>query len=89
VRWTDGTSYLLTWPNDKTRPIDRKFLEAYRAAVNTDGMVANIAGYHWKQISDYLKLHKDNLHPFFLPWCANCQGMPPIDWAGMGQPRKN
>ena len=36
VRWTDGTSYLLTWPGPKTTPIDEKFLAWYTKRVNRD-----------------------------------------------------
>ncbi len=80
VRWTDGTSYLLTWPGHNTRPLDRKFLTAYRAAVAADGVARNFAStYRFRQISDYLAKHTDDLHPFALPWCTNCQGLPSID----------
>jgi hypothetical protein len=89
VRWTDGTSYLLTWPNDKTRPIDSKFLIAYSAAINANGTVRNLVAYHFKQISDYLTRHKHDLRPFFLPWCTTCQGMLQIDWANMKQSAKD
>jgi len=78
VRWTDGTSYLLTWPNDDTQPIDRKFLEAYAAAMRENTMMTG--AFDLKKISDYLKLHQHDLRPFDLPWCTNCQSMPPIDW---------
>jgi hypothetical protein len=76
VRWTNGTSYLLTWPNDKTRPIDQKFLVAYGAAVKASGN-SNFDAY--KKIADYLTLHKHDLSPFCLPWSSNCQGLPRIE----------
>ena len=81
VRWSDGTNYLLTWPDKNTHPIDRKFLAVYRAAVENDGTVDRIVNDHWKQISHYITRHKDHLYPFFLPWCITCRNMPPIDWA--------
>ena len=34
VRWTDGTSYLLTWPGPQTVPIDAAFLDLYTKRVN-------------------------------------------------------
>ena len=83
VRWTDGTSYLLTWPDEKTTPIDQKFLKAYRAAVKPDGIIYKIPVFHLKQIAEYIDLHKNDLRPFALPWCTNCQRMPQINWAAM------
>jgi hypothetical protein len=80
VRWTDGTSYLLTWPDANTQPLDRKFLVAYTAAIQ-ENSAARIAGaLKLRQISDYLTLHQRDLRPFDLPWCTNCQELPAIDW---------
>src|SRR5258705_11600893 len=33
VRWTDGTSTLLTWLGPDTKPLDAAWLATYRAAV--------------------------------------------------------
>jgi hypothetical protein len=30
IKWTDGSTFLLTWIGPDTRPIDRKFLDAYQ-----------------------------------------------------------
>jgi hypothetical protein len=30
IKWTDGSTYLLTWPGPETKPIDAEFLDAYR-----------------------------------------------------------
>ena len=79
VRWTDGTSYLLTWPSDKTSPIDHEFLVAYQDAVKDDPAASSLRARRLKEISDYLALHKQDLHPFCLPWSANCKGLPSID----------
>ena len=88
IRWTDGTSYLLTWPNKETRPIDGNFLVAYEAAIKANPNIGNYLVSHYREISDYLMLHKNNLHPFFLPWCTNCQSLPPIDWDNFEQSDK-
>jgi hypothetical protein len=36
VRWTDGTTYLLTWPNDKTEPISTDFVNFYQKKIDTE-----------------------------------------------------
>jgi hypothetical protein len=77
IRWTDGTSYLLTWPGANTRPIDRRFLAAYSNTVN-DKIINDQS---WKDISDYIDRHKEHLRPFFLPWCTNCAGLERVDAA--------
>jgi hypothetical protein len=73
IRWTDGVSYLLTWSSSDTVPIDPKFLAEYRKSVAIDEkQVAFVSG-QWRRISDYVGLHKSDLHGFILPWCTNCQ----------------
>jgi hypothetical protein len=79
VRWTDGTSYLLTWPSERTQPIDEKFLVAYRRAVEAGSGVEVSEAIHLKNISDYLAAHKNDLRPFCLPWLSDCRGMPSIE----------
>lgn len=85
VRWSDGTSYLLSWPGPDTKPIDESFLAAYSKALSTSGLYqpfkARIAD--WKAISLYLSAHRADLHPFYLPWCRTCDGMPPIDYGAL------
>jgi hypothetical protein len=79
VRWTDGTSYLLTWPNERTQPIDERFLVAYRHAVETSTGIGFSQAAHLKRISDYLTVHKNDLRPFCLPWLSDCRDLPSID----------
>ena len=79
VRWTDGTSYLLTWPNETTQPIDEKFLAAYRHAVETGTGVGFSQAARLRAISDYLTSHKNDLRPFCLPWLSNCPTVASID----------
>jgi hypothetical protein len=87
IRWTDGTSYLLTWAGANTRPIDRRFLAVYGNEM-TSRSIGNqvwqdLSNYmqSWKDISNYLDRHKEPLRPFFLPWCTNCGGMERMDAA--------
>lgn len=72
VRWTDGTSYLLTWPDETTLAIDEKFLTAYRRAVETSDGISFSRAARLKEVSDYLTSYKDDLRPFCLPWFSNC-----------------
>ena len=39
LRWTDGTTSLLTWPGAETRPLDDAWVAAYRDAVKNSGSV--------------------------------------------------
>jgi len=79
VRWTDGTSYLLTWPSERTLAIDEKFLVAYRRAVEAGSGVEVSEAMHLKNISAYLTAHKNDLRPFCLPWLSDCRGMPSVE----------
>jgi hypothetical protein len=74
IRWTDGTSYLLSWPGPDTTPIDQKFLTAYANAENSP----LIEYESWRDISGYIDRHREHLQPFFVPWCENCAGMEPL-----------
>jgi hypothetical protein len=75
IRWTDGVSYLLTWRNSDTIPIGPEFLTEYRKSVANNEKLVSFPSGQWKRISDYVDLHKSDLHSFILPWCTNCQGL--------------
>jgi hypothetical protein len=79
IIWTDGTSYLLTWPNERTQPIGEKFIDAYRRAVEASNGVDFSQAAHLKEISNYLTTHKNDLHPFCLPWLSDCRGVSLVD----------
>jgi hypothetical protein len=81
IRWTDGTSYLLTWPGPDTRPIGRTFLDAYSAAIKRSSTVQGFSVPVWKAISDHINHHAGDLRPFRLPWCITCDYFPlqPLD----------
>jgi hypothetical protein len=69
IRWTDGTSYLLTWSGPGIEPISAQFLDDWRASdVAAD---PNDFQKTWKPVSDFVNAHRNDLHPFVLPWCAN------------------
>ena len=72
IRWTDGTSYLLTWPGPETRPIDRSFLEAYRKQVEQSPICRDFPIAMWKTIADRIDDQEGQpLRPFELPWCKS------------------
>ena len=79
IRWSDGTSYLLTWPGAYTRPIDKKFLYVFAHAPD-DRRDDDIT---WKAIADYTKQHRDHLRPFCLPWSNTCDGLQHVDWTAI------
>jgi hypothetical protein len=85
IRWSDGTSYLLSWPSRETRPIDHQFLSDYKIALDTSGLYNP---FHdrmeiWEGIASYLSQNRSSLKPFNLPWCKNCEGMVPIDYQSL------
>jgi hypothetical protein len=80
VRWTDGTSYLLTWIGPETKPLDAAVVAAYAMAVeHAPGGYQGFIGYQkdWKAVSRYLSAHPDP-RPFLLPWCTACEGLPKV-----------
>lgn len=85
VRWTDGTSYLLSWPGPDTKPIDDTFLAAYKDATSTSGLYKPFKDkiQEWEAISLYLSKHKTDLQPFDLPWCRTCDNVLPVDYKAL------
>ena len=68
IRWSDGTSYLLTWLGSAdTRPIDDGFLTAYNAAILRDRKAAFDAPL-WREVSKRIHEHPGDLTPITLPW---------------------
>jgi len=74
IRWTDGTSYLLTWRGADTRPIDSGFLDTYRAQVAASGIASSFPLAQWRSI--YAHFRDKGMHPYRLPWCRSCDGIP-------------
>jgi hypothetical protein len=66
VVWSDGTSYLLTWPGPNTRPLDAAFLEWY--AQKTGEVLPHTADLinKWKEVYAHMQLH--GMKPFRVPW---------------------
>jgi hypothetical protein len=73
IRWSDGTSYLLSWRSAETTALTPAFLAQYRKSVSTNN--ASFDPGIWKRISDHIDRHKSDLHGFIVPWCTNCQGL--------------
>jgi hypothetical protein len=72
IRWTDGTSYLLTWLGKDTMPIDDSFLAAYAKDPTL------VVEPRKDPLFEYFKRHEGHLRPVALPWCRNCDALPPI-----------
>jgi hypothetical protein len=71
IKWTDGTSYLLTWLGPGVEPVADKFLGEFRARLDADRFSIEGKRSLWRPISDYTIEHKNDLHPFAGPWCTN------------------
>jgi hypothetical protein len=71
IRWTDGTSSLLTWLGPETVPLDAAWLTNYRRAIEQSGTIARYPYEDMKAI--FARLHATP-HPwrsFKLPWQGN------------------
>lgn len=79
IRWSNGTSYLLTWPSAVTTPIDKQFLYVFTHALDD----RRDDDPTWRAIADYLKQHRGHLRAFCLPWSKTCDGVQHVDWAAI------
>ncbi len=71
IKWTDGTSYLLTWLGPGVEPVSRKFLEDFRSRLDADQYDIEGTRSLWRPVSDYITAHQSNLQPFAGPWCID------------------
>jgi len=72
IKWTDGTSYLLTWRDQSAEPLNEDFLEAYREQVGPKPYGYFLAKL-WRPV--FAMYRKWGLHPYRLPWCPTCPGL--------------
>lgn len=72
VKWSDGTSYLLTWRSRSERPLDEAFLAAYRRQVQKALITASFPLGEWRSVFEHFRTY--GLHPYRLPWCVVCPG---------------
>ena len=68
IRWTDGTTFLLTWAGPDTRPIDAQWLADYRAAIAASGMERGFPYAALKRIYEQLRSTPHPWRSFELPW---------------------
>jgi hypothetical protein len=68
VKWTDGTSYLLTWLDEGVQPLHQDFLTAYRDLVKESPTISSFPISDWRSVFTYFG--KNGLHPYHLPWCT-------------------
>jgi hypothetical protein len=66
VRWTDGTTALLTWLGPGVQPLDQGWLDAYRQAIEQSGAVGGFPYAAMKQIFARLKTTPHPWRPFPL-----------------------
>jgi hypothetical protein len=68
VKWSDGTSYLMTWRNRSERPLDADFLETYRRQVEKAPIQTGFPLADWRSI--FAHFRDNGLHPYRLPWSS-------------------
>jgi hypothetical protein len=68
IRWTDGTTSLLTWLNPGVRPLDQAWIANYRRAVDESVTVQAFPFEAMKQIFARLNATPHPWRPFPLPW---------------------
>jgi hypothetical protein len=67
IRWTDGTSFLLTWPGPETKRLDDDWLAAYRQAVAASP-VREFRNVQMKGVFERLYATPHPWHSVELPW---------------------
>jgi hypothetical protein len=68
IRWTDGTTALLTWLGPGVQPIDQTWLDDYRRAVEQSKMLREFPYDDMKKIFARLDSTPHPWRPFTLPW---------------------
>jgi hypothetical protein len=68
IRWTDGTTSLLTWLGPGVQPLDQAWIADYRHAVEDSGTVRSFPYEAMKQIFAGLNATPHPWRTFRLPW---------------------
>jgi hypothetical protein len=68
IRWTDGTTVLLTWLAPGVKPLDAAWMGAYRHAVEQSDIVRRFPYEEMKQIFARLDATPHPWQSFALPW---------------------
>lgn len=71
IKWTDGNTYLLTWPGPDTRPIDEAFLKAYIHRLNAPEDPWFRFSKAVPQLNETMKMLLQSPHPWqpiIFPW---------------------
>ena len=68
IRWTDGTTSLLTWLGPGVAPFDQAWIADYRRAVQRSGTVQSFPYEEMKQILVRLDATPHPWRAFRLPW---------------------
>jgi hypothetical protein len=68
IRWTDGTTTLLTWLGPGVTPLDPEWVARYRRAVAESGSVQSFPLDQFRTIYANLRATPHPWRSFFLPW---------------------
>ena len=66
VKWSDGTSYLLTWRDQSEKPLDAAFLDIYRRQTEEAPIRTGFPLDDWRRV--FAHFRDKGLHPYPLPW---------------------
>jgi hypothetical protein len=70
IRWTDGTTTLLTWLGPGVTPLDEAWVARYRHAVVESPAVQSFPLEHFRTIYARLRTMPHPWQSFALPWSA-------------------
>ena len=68
IRWTDGTTALLTWSKPDTTALDEEWIADYRQSVATSPFVRKFPNAAMKTIFEQLEAAPHSRRPFEPPW---------------------
>src|SRR5262249_37366003 len=68
LRWSDGTTSLLTWPGSDTQPLDNAWVAAYREAVKNSGAVQSFPLAETRGVYERYYASPHPWRPIPLPW---------------------
>ena len=68
LRWTDGTTSLLTWPGPNTRPLDDAWVAAYRQGVSNSTIIKKFPLAEVRDIYERYNAMPHPWKPIPLPW---------------------
>jgi hypothetical protein len=76
IRWTDGTTALLTWLSPGVQPLDADWIAAYRNSMSKSGLLSRYPYQELKNIFTRQDAMPHPWKPFALPWIRPFASLP-------------